>query len=408
MKTIRIITSAILFLAFSSNVAHAEEVIIKPVLEPVTPTGGVAGIGAGDLIKLANDHNPATHEDEAVYYLDKDWIRRSFPNQSIYKSWYPDFSGVKELSKEQLAIFRLGKNITYRPGTRLIKIPSIAKVYAVEPGGALRWIESESVAKALYGNDWSKRVDDVAETFFVDYKETVALTAPAWPTGTVLRRNEDGSLFLIDGFGRRRLTEESLATMHLNTTYAIRASEATIAAYPEIGVVDKDERRFKDTAQQDFLETLPPPQFDVVEVAHNFTRGQESTLATLRIVSGMPVIVRQMRVKISGPLHGADAANLTDIHLTDSKGNDLFGIQQLPDGANNEAALAFSGAFTTTAGLTGEIQLRAKTSAMLESGKIFKIEFDRSSLSLADGGNGDSLTRYFNIGEFPAVMAKAN
>jgi hypothetical protein len=73
---------------------------------------------------------------------------------------------VAVLTDAQLAAVPLGKNVTYRPGVRLVKIVSDPKVYAVATNGELRWIPDEWTAKALYGADWSKKVDDVPDAFF--------------------------------------------------------------------------------------------------------------------------------------------------------------------------------------------------------------------------------------------------
>jgi hypothetical protein len=105
-----------------------------------------------------------------VYFVGTDGKRYVFPNEKVYFSWYTDFSSVKTITSAELAALPIGGNVTYRPGTRLVKIQTDPKVYAVSSGGALRWIETEAVAKALYGDNWAKQVDDVADTFFVNYK----------------------------------------------------------------------------------------------------------------------------------------------------------------------------------------------------------------------------------------------
>ena len=81
----------------------------------------------------------------AVYYLASDNKRYVFPNEKTYNTWYADFSEVQVITLEQLQTYMIGGNVTYRPGTRLVKITTDPKTYAVEPGGVLRWITSESV-----------------------------------------------------------------------------------------------------------------------------------------------------------------------------------------------------------------------------------------------------------------------
>lgn len=123
--------------------------------EPICP--------AGLLVKAAS--NPA------VYYCGADGKRHAFPNQRIYDSWYVgDFAGVVTVSDEELAKIRLGRNVTYRPGVRLVKIQTDPKVYAVDADGVLRWVPSEETARLLYGDNWNQKVDDVPDAFFADYE----------------------------------------------------------------------------------------------------------------------------------------------------------------------------------------------------------------------------------------------
>jgi hypothetical protein len=106
---------------------------------------------------------------DTLYYLAADGKRYVFPNLQAYKSWFKDFSDVSEVTDEQMYSLPLAGNITYRPGVKMIKIATDPKVYAVAPGGKLRWVTSESVATQLYGNDWNKKIDDVSDIFFTNY-----------------------------------------------------------------------------------------------------------------------------------------------------------------------------------------------------------------------------------------------
>ncbi|MBI2099524.1 Ig-like domain-containing protein [Candidatus Uhrbacteria bacterium] len=127
--------------------------------------------GAGDLLKSADN--------AAVYYYGADEKRHAFPNERVYKSWYADFSSVKTISAEDLASIALGKNVTYRPGVKMIKLQTVPKVYAVAKGAKLRWVQTEEVARALYGADWNKKIDDVSDALFTDYMEETTITSSA-------------------------------------------------------------------------------------------------------------------------------------------------------------------------------------------------------------------------------------
>lgn len=113
----------------------------------------------------------------AVYYVGPDELRYVFPNDKAYFTWYQDFNGVTQVSDSELASFRIGGNVTYRPGTRLVKIQSDPKVYAVDANGTLRWVKTEAAAVALFGANWSKQVDDISDSFFVNYKVGADISA---------------------------------------------------------------------------------------------------------------------------------------------------------------------------------------------------------------------------------------
>ncbi|MFA5853770.1 MAG: G8 domain-containing protein [Patescibacteria group bacterium] len=106
----------------------------------------------------------------AVYYVDEG-KRYVFPNEKIYFSWYSGFSDVRQVSDEELASYLIGGNVTYKPASRLVKLQSDPRVFAIGAGGRLRWLSSESAARGLYGDDWNKKVDDLSDAFFFAYKE---------------------------------------------------------------------------------------------------------------------------------------------------------------------------------------------------------------------------------------------
>lgn len=126
------------------------------------PANPSAGCVSGSRIKTATS--------KAVYYCGADGKRYVFPNDKTYYTWYADFTGVTVVSDAALASLPIGGNATYRPGVKMVKIQSDPKVYAVDVGGTLRWVETPETAAALYGSDWAKQVEDVSDAFFVNYK----------------------------------------------------------------------------------------------------------------------------------------------------------------------------------------------------------------------------------------------
>ena len=119
-------------------------------------------IQSGDLVRGATF--------SAVYYVGKDGFRYVFPNDKTYFTWYSNFDSVKWITDADLATLQIGGNVTYKPGARMVKINSDPKVYAVDAGGALRWVTSESLAVSMYGSNWNTKIDDVPDAFFSNYR----------------------------------------------------------------------------------------------------------------------------------------------------------------------------------------------------------------------------------------------
>lgn len=115
----------------------------------------------GRLVKASSD---------AVYFLHSDGRRYVFPNERVYRSWFESFDRVELLSDAALAALPIGGNVTYRPTSRMVKIETDPKVYAVGRGGVLRWVSSEETARSIYGPNWATFVDDVSDVLFTNYQ----------------------------------------------------------------------------------------------------------------------------------------------------------------------------------------------------------------------------------------------
>lgn len=106
----------------------------------------------------------------AVYYKTTDGKRYVFPNEATYKTWYADFSGVTTITDAELSALPIAGNVTMKPGVTLVKITTDPKVYAVDTGGVLRWVQTEALASQLYGTSWATLVKDIPDAFFINYK----------------------------------------------------------------------------------------------------------------------------------------------------------------------------------------------------------------------------------------------
>ncbi len=123
------------------------------------------------LVKLPSDEDLSTQYDTAVYAIDPNTgKRRPFFNETIYRSWFgSDFDRVEIVSATEMASYSLGAPMFMHPGTYLVKVQSMADVYAVERGGVLRRISNEAAAEALYGPRWNQTVRDISPTEWPRY-----------------------------------------------------------------------------------------------------------------------------------------------------------------------------------------------------------------------------------------------
>lgn len=154
---------------------HTLNMSLRNFLLITVPTLGLLAAGPlhaatltpGDLIKASGP---------SVYFFAENGKRYVFPTEKTFLTWYTDFSSVKTITDAELGAIMIGGNATYRPGTRLVKITTDPKVYAVGPGNALRWIKTEALAAEVFGADWAKMIDDISDAFFINYSigDTIA------------------------------------------------------------------------------------------------------------------------------------------------------------------------------------------------------------------------------------------
>lgn len=194
---------------------------------------------AGDLIKGTTL--------STVYYYGGDGSRYAFPNEKTYFSWYADFSDVTTLSDTALAAIPLAGNIVYRPGAHWIKIQSDPKTYAVTPDGTIHWIETEDVATGLAGSDWSSFIDDVSDTFFVDYTVGTSLmsAADAYEGALVA----DGSdTYLI--WGGEKLLVDNMSDNGFQTRFILDGAGIDLDGITTGTALTAEDAAIVDTAQQ--------------------------------------------------------------------------------------------------------------------------------------------------------------
>jgi len=366
---------------------------------------------AGDLVKLADDGNLQTTADSAVYYVGSDAKRYAFPNAQAYFTWYADFNTVKIVSSADLAALPLGGNIVYRPGTRLIKIVSDPKVYAVEPGGELRPIASESVAKALYGDAWNKKIDDVPDTFFINYTVGDALAAAVYPDGSIVKRASDGAYFRIENGTKRKIESAAVRTsLRVQEAFVLQTS-STLNEYADGAVIATAESAVTDTAQKNAAALPTMPTFSVRAPSTPYIAvGADVVLIDLSVVAPQAVTIRKLSLSIKGLtdepvdadgdndvgglLYGNNAQpNFTALRLVDDAGAEPFGRKEVSRVIELDDAQTFSfdGSFAVPAGTPKRLRLIARLNGILPNDQGYKATLLTSGSVVVDNGSGTNV-----------------
>jgi hypothetical protein len=151
--------------------------------------------GAGSLLAKAGV------KDAAVYYIGSDGKKYVFPDVKTYNTWYSNFNSVVKVAVTELDLYPDGGAVTYRPGTKLVTNENSAKVYAVEPGGVLRWISTAAIASSLYGANWGTKVQNVIPGYFSSSYTVGADLGSTFPTGTLI--TSGSTTYYISGTTKR-------------------------------------------------------------------------------------------------------------------------------------------------------------------------------------------------------------
>ncbi len=155
-----------------------------------------------------------------------------YPEYNTFDSWYYNQDDVLTISNTELMSYPIRGNVTYRPGTELLKISTDDRIWAVEPGGILRNMgnSSSTYLTALYGLEWYQRVMIVPDSFWTNY-----VPGPDWlyvnkhPEGTVIQYSGSSDKYLISngqkrkfvgtGFTDNRYQEEYVVTGVATSTF---------------------------------------------------------------------------------------------------------------------------------------------------------------------------------------------
>lgn len=180
-------------------------------------------LNPGDLVRC--ECHPAT------FYIGDDCKKHLFPNEVTYSTWFDDnFASVQEISAEWSNRIENGDVVRIRSGTKLIKITTDPRTFAVTPDGVLHWVQSEAIAANLYGPDWRLRIIDLADGFFPFYSIGDPISTSIHPDGALIRYAEAPEvIYLIENGLRRPLESGAFEANNLSRQWII----TTAIVYPD-------------------------------------------------------------------------------------------------------------------------------------------------------------------------------
>lgn len=118
----------------------------------------ISAVSTGDYIK-----SPSF---TTVYYIDDLLQRHPFIDAQTFFTFEDDFSNIVTVTDATLSTLTIADPMLPNPGVTLIKIQSDDNVYAVDASEGLRWVTTEAIAIAMYGQSWSDYVIDLPPTLF--------------------------------------------------------------------------------------------------------------------------------------------------------------------------------------------------------------------------------------------------
>lgn len=318
-----------------------------------------------------------------VYYYGSDGQRYSFPNEKTFFSWYNDFSGVVTMSDAELANITLAGNVVYRPGSRWVKITSDAKTYAVARDGSIRWIESETVAKGLAGDDWNQFIDDVPDVFFVDYSVGDSLTSAASAyEGALVKSGSDN--YLVWGGKKMKVSADGMTTNRLKAGFVLDGTGATLSSLTAGSDVTAKLAYLTDAAQQVTTDTYAQTQSVEVAMssspaASTLVAGQGiAHLATYEFKNSTTSDVKVTGVKMARKGVSADTT-LSNLYL-------FNGWVRMADSATVSSGVISwnnsAGLFTIPAGQTVNVAVRTDIAAGT-SGQTVGVSLDPDDVTYA-------------------------
>ncbi|HNP75087.1 MAG TPA: S8 family peptidase [bacterium] len=171
--------------------------------------------GAGYLGKLATA--------PAVYFIDGRGERHLFSNEATYWSWHQGAwtdQDIKVISQAEFDSLAVGRNITVRPGTNLVRFENSPRVYAVGVNQVIYHLTEER-ARQLFGDNFGKRAVIIQNAFETDYRRASQWTDSPYPSGSLISYINSDKVYYLEGQIKRLVTPESFVANNFNRNYVI-------------------------------------------------------------------------------------------------------------------------------------------------------------------------------------------
>lgn len=342
-------------------------------LASFVPAASAATLSAGDLIKGSGP---------AVYYYAADGKRYTFPTLSTYMTWYSDFSTVKTITDSELAAISLAGNVVVRAGTKLVKIDTVPKVFAVEPKGKLIWINSEAAAATLYGADWNKRIIVIPDGFWTNYTDSgLTLDGTRYPEGQLVKWAGSTDVYYVTAT-QKLLVSAAAMTANMFKAADVVTAPASITMTSGTGITGAVST-YIDVSQGGGAGATLPTGTGTLTVSLAGDTPAASPVAdaaTANFVkfgltaNGAAINVNRVVLTKGGYSANGDVEN---VKITDLSGVPLTNSGSL--NSNGSVSLAFSPALSLAAGETRYFYVRAGVVNNTTSGKTVSFAVSASA-----------------------------
>jgi len=234
--------------------------LVISLIAPVV-TVNAATILDGDLVKV---------EGNSAVYLIQGTAKRTFPHESIYNSWYKDFSTVKTITQVELDGYTLGNPVPYRAGTAFrvyttgdsIGGTSNRSVYVMGADGKVLPIQDEATYLKFYApSDTSatlnatkvagkytgemiwKGIFDVPGDLLTRFSfplGTVLSTASVRPEGSIFRYAGSDTTYIIRDGKKCTISAAGITANGYDKMYVVTGVPATEAIADGVAITGKE------------------------------------------------------------------------------------------------------------------------------------------------------------------------